>query len=144
MQVLRHEDSPWQDWRPGVKTRVWSAAITGAKSAHMGEQIMEPGTGAPYHWHYYEEHLTIYSGTAEVRVDDEVAIVEGPATVVFPAQARHGFTNVGDTPLHIIGAVPYPIHETMIADDPKGTFTVGWEPGEDYRRRRLTEEGPPK
>ena len=66
------------------------------------------------------------------------------ATCVFPAQARHGFTNVGDGPLHIIGAVPYPIHETMIADDPKGTFTVGWEPDEDYRRRRLIEEGPPK
>jgi len=32
----------------------------------------------------------------------------------------------------------------MIADDPKGTFTVGWEPDEDVRRRRLVEEGPPK
>jgi len=110
----------------------------------MGEQIMQPGTGAPYHWHYYEEHLTIYSGTAEVTVDGEIAVVEGPATCVFPAQARHRFTNIGDGPMHIIGAVPYPIHETMIADDPKGTFTVGWEPGEGYRRRRLTEEGPAK
>ncbi len=144
MNVLRHDDSPWQDWRPGVKTRVWSAAITGAKAAHMGEQIMQPGTGAPYHWHYYEEHLTVYSGTAEVRVGDETQIVEGPATIVIPGQEYHGFSNVGDGPMHIIGAVPYPIHETLMADDPSGTFTVAWEPDQDHRRRRLREEGDPR
>ncbi len=110
----------------------------------MGEQIMQPGTGAPFHWHYYEEHLTIYRGTAEVTVGDEVAVVEGPATVVIPGQSYHGFTNVGDGELHIIGAVPYPIHETLMAEDPSGTYTVGWEPGYDYRRRRLNEGGDPR
>ena len=28
-----------------------------------------------------------------------------------------------------------------MAEDPSGTFTVGWEPDQNYRRRRLTEEG---
>jgi len=95
----------------------------------MGEQIVAPGAGAPDHWHHYEEHFCIYAGTAEVRVAGEVQVVEAPATVIFPPETVHGFTNVGDIDLHIIGAVPYPIHETFFVDDPAGTVTRSWEPG---------------
>ena len=144
MQLNRHEDSPWQDWRPGVKTRVWSSASQGANSLHMGEQICQPGTGAPYHWHYYEEHITIFSGTAEVKIDGKTAIVEGPATVIVPPRLHHGFTNVGEGELRIIGATSWPILEAGMVDDPDGVLVRGWEPGYGYRRRRMVEEGKPR
>jgi mannose-6-phosphate isomerase-like protein (cupin superfamily) len=140
IKIVRHDESQWYDWRPGVKTRSWSSAESGAKQAHIGEQLIQPGIQVPYHWHYYEEHLTIYKGKAEVRLAGETAIVEGPATVVFPAQSHHGFFNAGDEVLHIIGAIPWPIHQTQLVDDPDNVMWVGWEP-EIVRRRRMVEEG---
>lgn len=140
MQLIRHdEDSPWQDWRPGVRTRLWSGAMFGATQLHVGEQLVQPGTGAPYHWHPYEEHLTVYRGVADVMIGETTVRVEGPASVIIPPRSFHGFTNVGEEVLHIIGASPWPIHQTSIPDDE--AVWVGWEPGTDFRRRRLVERG---
>ena len=141
MNITRHDDNPWQEWRDGVMTRVWSGAISGATAASGGEQLFAPGTGAPRHWHYYEEHITVLSGVAEFCVGDEVAIVEAPATLVFSPMQPHSFTNIGDQPLHILGFHPYPISHSMMEDDPTGTVTQSWEAGSDFRRRRLVESG---
>lgn len=141
MQISRHEENPWQEWRPGVKTRLWTGAINGAEGASGGEQIFAPGTGAPRHWHYYEEHVTIMSGTAEFCLEDEVEVITGPATLVAKPMQPHSFINVGDGPLHIIGFHPYPISHSMMEADPTGTVTLSWEAGSDHQRRRLTESG---
>ena len=98
---------------------------------------------APYHYHPYEEHLTIYRGTADVTVDGKSVTVEGPATVIIAPGVHHGFTNVGEGELNIIGAAPWPIHQTQLPDDPENSVWVGWEPGMDFRRRRLVEKGKP-
>jgi mannose-6-phosphate isomerase-like protein (cupin superfamily) len=137
MLIIRHEDSPWLSWREGVQTRVWTSALMGALSAHTGEQVLAPGSKVPVHWHYYEEHITIYRGIAAITVDHETIEIEGPASVVAPGRSHHGFHNVGDSDLHIIGAVPWPIHETLFVDDPEGVVTRGWEPGFAELRRRM-------
>jgi mannose-6-phosphate isomerase-like protein (cupin superfamily) len=139
--IYYHNESPWQDWRPGVRTRLWSGAIFGAAQAHMGEQIIQPGSGTPRHTHYYEEHLTVFRGRAEITVGDETATVDGPATVVVPPMTNHSFKNVGDGELHIIGASPWPMLQAEIPDDPDGAVWIGWEPGNEFQRRRLQEEG---
>lgn len=144
MIIARHDDIPWTEWRPGVRGRVWTSALDGAHSAHTGEQLMAPGTGAPVHWHYYEEHLTFLAGKAEITVDGEMFVVEAPATVVFPPGARHGFTNVGDIDLHLIGAIPWPIHETLYEDADGQRFVVrGYEPGTDGDRHRFSRSHAP-
>lgn len=117
MKVVRHEEQQWHEWRPGVKTRMWSGASAGAIAMHMGEQYFEPGTGAPTHWHYYEEHVTILEGTAEVWVDDERIVIDGGATVVFPPLSHHGFRNIGEQPLHICGATNWPVNESFFVDE---------------------------
>ena len=138
--LVDHEASPWQEWRPGVKVRTWGSALHGANGLHMGEQICEPGTGAPYHWHYYEEFITVLDGVAEVKVNGETAIVEARGTLIVPPRAFHGFTNVGDGLLTVLGVTDWPIMDTGYAEDEDGIVVRGWEPGIETRRR-LVEEG---
>lgn len=138
IMIIKHNDSEWLSWREGVRSRVWSSAQIGANALHMGEQIIQPTFGVPVHWHYYEEHLTVYGGEAEVTVNDETMVVEGPATLIFPPRSAHGFRNVGESELHIIGASPWAVHETLFANDPDGVITRAWEPGFGSRRRRMT------
>jgi quercetin dioxygenase-like cupin family protein len=113
-------------------TRMWSGASAGAVALHMGEQYFEPGTGAPTHWHYYEEHVTLLEGRAAVWVDDEREILEAPATVVFPPQSRHGFQNVGEGTLHICGATNWPVNESFFVDDSGAVVdTMRWWQSDD-------------
>jgi len=124
---VKHDEQPWHTWRPGVRTRMWSGAAAGAIALHMGEQLFEPGTGAPPHWHYYEEHVTLLEGRAEIFYDGEREILEAPATVVFMPQKVHGFRNVGETPLHICGATNWPVNESFFVDgDGEALDTMRW------------------
>ena len=127
MIFVEHSEQPWHEWRPGVVTRMWSGASAGAVAMHMGEQFFEPGTGAPPHWHYYEEHVTFISGKAEVIVDGERAVLEAPATVVFLPRSVHTFRNIGDERLHIVGATNWPVNESFFVDE-DGTIvdTMRW------------------
>lgn len=113
--VVDVEQQPWDEWRPGVKTRNWSAEIDGAREAHVGEQFFEPGMGVPPHWHVYEEHLVVLEGSMEFRADGESRICSAPACVVIHARTVHEFTAIGERPLHILGAIASPIHETYFA-----------------------------
>lgn len=117
MIYVRHDEQLWHTWRPGVTARMWSGAAGGAVAMHMGEQFFEPGTGAPLHWHYYEEHVTVLSGKAEVYYDGEKQILEGGTTVVFLPQKVHGFVNIGQEPLHICGATNWPVNESFFVDE---------------------------
>ena len=80
---VKHDEQPWHTWRPGVKTRMWSGASAARSPCTWGSSTSSPGTGAPLHWHYYEEHVTLLEGTAEVFYDGEREMLEAPATVVF-------------------------------------------------------------
>ena len=137
MDILFHEDQEWEVWRGGVLTKLWAAASTGSRELCIGEQIIEPESAAPLHWHYSEEVLTILEGRAEVTIDDEIAIVDRAATVVFPAQSRHGFVNLGPGKLRVIGVFAWPFYETYWADGPEDRFTREWEAQEGGARRIL-------
>lgn len=132
MIVVDHNEQPWEEWRPGVVTRVRVAAATGAQQLHVAEQILEPDTGAPTHWHYSEENITVLRGRAEFWVDGEHRVLGPGTTVVVLATSRHGFRNCGDEPLHILASLSWPINEIIYEGD---------EPGEVWRAGEATNGG---
>lgn len=137
MVVIRHEEQPWEEWRPGVLTRAWSGASLGSNELMMGEQKFIPGAQSPRHWHYSEEQVTILSGRAEAWCDDEKQIAEAGTTLVFPPRSIHGFINVGDRELHIVGGFPWPFLEAYFEHDPPGVVTREYEAWDNGQARKL-------
>src|SRR5690606_11173496 len=133
----RHDDQEWETWRGGVQTRLWAAASTGSTQLCIGEQVFQPESEVPVHWHYSEEVLNITEGRATVFVDDEEMTVDGPATVVFPPRSRHGFVNAGHGLMRVIGVFAWPFYETYWEHEPEDVFTREWEAQEGGVRRRL-------
>lgn len=116
MRVLEHESLDKEDWRPGVTTRMRVSAQSGSSQLCVFEQWCVPGTGAPTHLHAVEEVLTVLAGEAEIWVGDERRHVGAGHTVIVPAGARHGFTNVGAQTLHVMATLASPIFEAAYDD----------------------------
>jgi mannose-6-phosphate isomerase-like protein (cupin superfamily) len=137
--VISVGDRPWEEWRPGVKSRSWSGEIDGAREIRVGEQIFQPGSiGVPPHWHVYEEQILVLEGTIRIEVDGNIRVLQAPACVVIPPRAIHSFGCEGGQPLHILGALGSPIHESFFTSFPEGEAIREYEA--DYpggRRRRV-------
>ena len=127
MILIKHEEQPWEQWRPGVVSRAWATAATGALQVRIAEQVFDPGTQAPQHWHYFEENITVVSGTAEFTIDGETAVAGPGTTVIAHALSRHGFRNVGDGQLRVIASMSWPINEMMYDGERPG---MAWRAGE--------------
>jgi quercetin dioxygenase-like cupin family protein len=54
-----------------------------------------PGGGPPVHRHDFEEMFTVLEGTVEVTFRDETIVANAGETINVPANAPHGFANVG-------------------------------------------------
>src|ERR1700684_1206736 len=55
------------------------------------------GTGAPYHSHNCDEHVTLLEGVAEVEIDGKVTPLIPNDTTYVKAGIFHKFTNVSDS-----------------------------------------------
>ena len=137
MIVIHHDEQPWEEWRPGVLTRAWSGASLGSSQMMMGEQKFVPGGQSPKHWHYTEEQVTVLSGTAEAWCDDETLVAGVGTTLVFPAHSIHGFMNVGEDELHIVGGFPLPFLEAYFVHDEPGVVTREYEAWDNGHARKL-------
>jgi quercetin dioxygenase-like cupin family protein len=125
MRVVPPEAQSYEDWRPGVRTRLRVSAATGAHGLCVIEQWHEPGCGAPTHTHHaVEEVIVVLAGSAEFWCDGERARVDAGATIVLPPHSRHGFVNVGDGVLHIVAALADGAPPVEYLDDP-GTLGIG-------------------
>ena len=71
MNVVDPSDTPLEQWRQGVATRMVVSARTGTAQLCIFEQWVEPGVGAPTHSHPVEEILTVQAGQAEMWLEDE-------------------------------------------------------------------------
>ncbi|MDI9979564.1 cupin domain-containing protein [Rhodococcus sp. IEGM 1307] len=140
MIVVDHEKTEWEEWRPGVRSRAWATAASGARQVRIAEQILDPGNEAPPHWHYFEENITIVAGLGRFTVDGETREFGPRHTVIVPSMAVHGFASIGEEPLHIIASMGWPINEMNYVAQPEAVFRVG-ETVDSGRRRRLTETG---
>ena len=124
MKVINHEDQPREEWRVGVVTRMCISALVGSNEICIFEQWCAPGTGAPIHSHSVEEVLTVLSGTMELLLGDERAILTANKSVVVPAGLEHGFLNAGGGELHVQAILAAPFFEAI--PSPQGQATVRW------------------
>jgi quercetin dioxygenase-like cupin family protein len=116
MTILDHEQQPFEEWRPGVRTRMRVSALNGAGQLCVFEQFCDPGKGAPTHLHTVEEVLTVIGGTVDIWVEDRhVTLTTGQSLIVPPGQ-KHGFRNVGGTVLHVQAILAAPIFEACFDD----------------------------
>lgn len=127
MHVVDEREVVVDLWRDGVETRMYASAVSGAQQLTVFEQWCSPGNGAPLHRHAVEEVLRIVSGQAEVRVGDESAHVNAPASVIIPAGAEHGFTNTGPDTLQVLAVLAAPIFEARYSEPERDVRR--WEPG---------------
>ena len=126
MKVNDPRDTPPENWRPGVETRMLVSARTGAAQLCIFEQWIAPGNGAPTHSHPVEEVLTVREGEAEMWMDDQRVIVSAGQSLTVPAGRMHGFRNSGSITLHIHAVLASPVFEAT----PEGASEPvrRWEP----------------
>lgn len=65
------------------------------------EERTEPGRGPGPHRHPYGEVFLLHEGEVEFVVEGEKIPASPGAVVVVPPESTHGFTNVGDGPIHM-------------------------------------------
>lgn len=120
MHFIDPQNHPREEWRPGVETRMLISALTGARELCIFEQWVAPGAGTPIHAHPVEEVLTVLSGEAEMRLDEERAILTAGQSLVVPALRKHGFRNSGTGTLHIHAVLASPVFEAQLegGDEP--------------------------
>jgi mannose-6-phosphate isomerase-like protein (cupin superfamily) len=111
MKVNDPRDTPPENWRPGVETRMLVSARTGAAQLCIFEQWIAPGNGAPTHSHPVEEVLTVREGEAEMWMEDQRVIVSAGQSLMVPAGRMHGFRNSGSVTLHVHAVLASPVFE---------------------------------
>ena len=127
MQVASAGNQPLVEWRPGVRTRLHAASSTGAEHLCVIEQLCDPGTGAPPHRHDgVEEVIAILEGRARFFVDEEEAELAAGESLLVPAGARHGFTNVGEEVLRVLAAFSSAIQVRPSEQYPASRITPSW------------------
>jgi mannose-6-phosphate isomerase-like protein (cupin superfamily) len=126
MRIVDHESETREAWREGVMTRMLASARTGTVQLCIFEQWCEPRCGAPTHLHAVEEVLSVVEGRAEIWVGEDKATLTQGQSVVVPAGMRHGFSNAGETTLHVRATLAAPIFEA--AFDDKRVASWRWTP----------------
>lgn len=111
MKVIDLQNTPPEQWRPGVQSRMLVSARNGAAQLCIFEQWVAPGVGAPTHSHPVEEVLTVREGQAEMWMDEVSVIVSAGQSLTVPAGRLHGFRNSGNATLHIHAVLASPIFE---------------------------------
>lgn len=116
MIVTDHASQPAEDWRPGVTTRMFHAANTGAAQLCIFEQWCDPGLGAPEHLHAVEEVLDVLEGKAEIWLDEATLVIAAGQSLLIPAGHWHGFRNTGSDTLHVRATLAAPVFEASYRD----------------------------
>lgn len=93
------------DYRP--ESRIALAVDPEVQLALLFE-VIAPGDWIPLHTHPHEEAFVILEGSAEVRLGNELRVVE-PGTVVFvPPETPHGTRNPGPGQVRLEAVFPSP------------------------------------
>jgi mannose-6-phosphate isomerase-like protein (cupin superfamily) len=116
--------------------------MTGAEHLCLIEQLCTPGAGAPAHRHdAVEEAIVVLEGRAQFFVDEEEAELTAGESVLVPAGARHGFTNVGEEVLRVLAVFSDPAPKVEYEGEPE-TLEIGARGGhrrDDHRAYRVNE-----
>ena len=120
--VVVNEQEPILQAGPGSRARVLAAASKGARHMAVAERWLDPGAEVAVHTHpeSVEEVVWIAAGSAEFRVGDETEVVGADCTVVIPPLTPHGFTALGDEPLHVFSRWSAAVPVTVAEDGGEG------------------------
>ena len=113
MLHIRDSERDVEEWRPGVRTRMYVSAAVGSNQLVVFEQWCDPGHGAPLHLHSVEEVLRVLSGEAQITVGDDEATVVSGESVIIPAGIAHGFLNTGPDRLHTQAILAAPVFDVQ-------------------------------
>ena len=125
MRVVRRGEQTLEEWRPGVRTRRVVSATTGAATICVIEQRHEPGRGAPTHWHDTEEVVIVREGAAEFTVEGERVTLGAGDAIILPPEVRHGFVNVGESPLDIQAVFSSATPSVTYEEEPEAELEIG-------------------
>jgi quercetin dioxygenase-like cupin family protein len=106
MPIIANEAAPEVPWRPGYRSFTLAGKNEGLScSSSMG--VVEPGAGAPLHFHENtDEVIIVLEGTLEFRLGDETHRVGANHTIAIPAGVPHAFVAVGPGPARFYGFLP--------------------------------------
>ena len=72
----------------------------------------------------------VLEGTGEFWSDGEHSILEAGDSIVMRPYTHHGFRNVGETPLHVLGIFSSSPAPTIFDDEPDRLVEIGGVSGE--------------
>src|SRR5437764_2682837 len=106
MPIVDHDNAAEIPWRPGYRRFTLAGKDQGvACSASLS--ILEPGAGAPTHFHdTADEVIVVLDGMLEMWIGEERCVVGANQTVSLPAGVPHGFVAVGPGPARILAFLP--------------------------------------
>ncbi len=106
MPIVDHVSAVEIPWRPGYRRFTLAGKEEGvACSASLS--ILEPGAGAPTHFHNAaDEVIVVLEGTLEMWIGEERRLVGAEHTVSLPAGVPHGFRAVGPGPTRFLAFLP--------------------------------------
>jgi quercetin dioxygenase-like cupin family protein len=125
VRVLRDEQT-FEEWRPGVMTRLKASSALGTEQLSLFEQWSQPGLGAPSHVHPDDEELiVVLEGEARFTVerrDEDLAVGD---TIIVAAGEWHSFANTGEGVLHTLAVFSSATPTVVYADDPDTVLEIG-------------------
>src|SRR5689334_21810781 len=107
------QPSEWLDDAVGFHGE-WQGAARGTTICVIANLVERVGGGPRLHKHPYTETFVIRSGRALFTVGDETVEATTGQILIFPADTRHKFENLGPGPLETVD-----IHES-------GSFVTHW------------------
>ena len=106
MAIVDHTKAAEVPWRPGYRRFTLAGPQQGVRvSASLS--IIEPGAGAPTHFHdAADEVIVVLDGALDMWIGDERCRVAAGHTVALPAGVPHGFAAAGPGAAKILAFLP--------------------------------------
>lgn len=96
---------------PKLVHRTLAGPWDGMTQAEVWLQLIEPGGETPVHKHACEEVVVVLEGRGSITIDGVETVFEADSTVIVPKNVIHKISNVGDTPMRLIGILAEaPVH----------------------------------
>jgi quercetin dioxygenase-like cupin family protein len=106
MAIVENQCAAEIPWRPGYRRFTLAGPEQGV-GCSASLSIIEPGAGAPTHFHdTADEVIIVLEGALEMWIGDERRVVSANHTVSLPAGVPHGFVAVGPGPTRILAFLP--------------------------------------